>query len=143
MLDRSSGILSRNAQFGEPFEMDLFFAVFRVVKPEGRCSSMASFAFPGPSAQAECFRRGPCSATTMTKAEVEDGQLMRRFPKMPSGDAQRTWFPEMVVRLRSKWHEGVSMPTRISFGPEDVNIHASELGRGVGSRGGRQLNHIC
>ena len=34
---------------------------------------------------------------------------------MPSGDAQRTWFPEMVVRLRSKWHEGVSMPTRISF----------------------------
>ena len=62
---------------------------------------------------------------------------------MPSGDAQRTWFPEMVVRLRSKWHEGVSMPTRISFRPEDVNIYASELGRGVGSRGGRQLNHIC
>jgi len=30
---------------------------------------------------------------------------------MPSGDAQRTWFPEMVAWLRSRWHEGVSMPT--------------------------------
>ncbi len=37
---------------------------------------------------------------------------------MPSGDAQRTWFPEMVVRLRSKRHEGVSMPTLISLRDE-------------------------
>ena len=28
---------------------------------------------------------------------------------MPSGDAQRTWFPEMVVRLRAEWHEGMSI----------------------------------
>lgn len=34
---------------------------------------------------------------------------------MPSGDAQRTWFPEMVARLRSDWHEGMSMPALISL----------------------------
>jgi hypothetical protein len=34
---------------------------------------------------------------------------------MPSGDAQRTWFPEMVVRLQSKWHDGLSMPALISL----------------------------
>jgi len=34
---------------------------------------------------------------------------------MPSGDAQRTWFPEMVVWLRSTWHEGVSMPTLLAY----------------------------
>lgn len=28
---------------------------------------------------------------------------------MSSGDAQRTWFPEMVVRLRAEWHEGMSI----------------------------------
>ena len=25
---------------------------------------------------------------------------------MPSGDAQRTWFLEMIVRLRAEWHAG-------------------------------------
>jgi len=34
--------------------------------------------------------------------------------KLPSGDAQRTWFPEMVSRLRSNWHDGISMPDLIS-----------------------------
>jgi hypothetical protein len=28
---------------------------------------------------------------------------------MPSGDAQRTWFPEMVDTLRREWHEGMSI----------------------------------
>ena len=28
---------------------------------------------------------------------------------MPSGDAQRTWFPEMVEALRQEWHEGMSV----------------------------------
>jgi len=37
---------------------------------------------------------------------------------MPSGDAQRTWFPEMVGRLRSTWHEGMSMPALISLRDE-------------------------
>jgi hypothetical protein len=34
---------------------------------------------------------------------------------MPSGDAQRIWFPEMIVRLRSEWHERVSMPALINL----------------------------
>lgn len=34
---------------------------------------------------------------------------------MPSGDPQRTWFPEMIIRLRSNWHEGMSMPALISL----------------------------
>ncbi len=32
---------------------------------------------------------------------------------MPGGDAQRTWFPEMVVELRSRWHAGLSVPELI------------------------------
>lgn len=27
---------------------------------------------------------------------------------MAGGDAQRVWFPEMVERLRSQWHQGMS-----------------------------------
>ena len=53
MLDRSSGILSTNAKFGEAVKMDLFSDVFRVVKPEGALffnPSIASFPFPGVSA---------------------------------------------------------------------------------------------
>ena len=34
---------------------------------------------------------------------------------MPSGDPQRTWFPEMVVRLRSEWNAEISMPALISL----------------------------
>src|SRR6266481_5544159 len=37
---------------------------------------------------------------------------------MPSGDAQRTWFPEMVVRLRAEWHAGLSMPALINLRDE-------------------------
>ena len=37
---------------------------------------------------------------------------------MSSGDAQRTWFPEMVARLRSNWHEELSMPALISLRDE-------------------------
>ena len=28
---------------------------------------------------------------------------------MASGDAQRVWFPEMIGRLRSQWHQGMSL----------------------------------
>jgi hypothetical protein len=28
---------------------------------------------------------------------------------MASGDAQRIWFPEMIGRLRSQWHQGMSL----------------------------------
>jgi len=34
---------------------------------------------------------------------------------MPSDDAQRTWFPGIVARLRSNWHEGMSMPDFITL----------------------------
>jgi hypothetical protein len=37
---------------------------------------------------------------------------------MPSGDAQRTWFPEMVVRLRAEWQDGMSMLALISLRDE-------------------------
>jgi len=28
---------------------------------------------------------------------------------MASGDAHRVWFPEMIGRLRSQWHQGMSL----------------------------------
>lgn len=37
---------------------------------------------------------------------------------MPSGDAQRTWFPEMIVLLRAEWHAGMSMPALIGLRDE-------------------------
>jgi len=43
---------------------------------------------------------------------------------MPPGDAQRTWFPEMIVRLRAKWRTGMSMPALISLRDElDGTLH--------------------
>ncbi len=51
---------------------------------------------------------------------------------MPSGDTQRTWFPEMVVRLRSEWHEGVSMPALISLRDElDGMLQRIRTGRNI------------
>ena len=51
----------------------------------------------------------------MTTTVINNAHLDGRIQKMPSGDAQRTWFPEMVTRLRSTWHEGMSMPALISL----------------------------
>jgi hypothetical protein len=51
---------------------------------------------------------------------------------MPSGDAQRTWFPEMVVWLRSTWREGVSMRTLISLRDElDGMLQRIRTGRNI------------
>ena len=51
---------------------------------------------------------------------------------MPSGDPQRTWFPEMVARLRSNWHEGMSMPTLISLRDElDEMLQSIRAGRNI------------
>jgi hypothetical protein len=38
------------------------------------------------------------------------GALERHYngSDMAAGDAQRVWFPEMIERLRSKWHPGMS-----------------------------------
>src|ERR1700751_5664848 len=50
--------------------------------------------------------------------KTENGCLKRGSQEMPSGDAQRTWFPEMTVRLRSEWHEGMSIPALIDLRDE-------------------------
>lgn len=51
---------------------------------------------------------------------------------MPSGDAQGTWFPEMVARLRSNWHEGMSMPALISLRDElDEMLQGIRAGRNI------------
>jgi hypothetical protein len=49
---------------------------------------------------------------------------------MPLGDAQRTWFPEMVARLRSEWYEGLSMPALIGLRDElDGTLHRIRTSR--------------
>lgn len=51
---------------------------------------------------------------------------------MPSGDAQKTWFPEMVTWLRSSWHEGMSMPALISLRDElDEMLQCIRAGRNI------------
>jgi hypothetical protein len=51
---------------------------------------------------------------------------------MPSGDAQRTWFPEMIVRLRSEWYQGMSMPALISLRDElDGMLQRIRTGRNI------------
>src|SRR5258708_6541099 len=51
---------------------------------------------------------------------------------MPSGDAQRTWFPEMIVRLRSEWHDGMSIPALIGLRDElDETLHRIRAGRNI------------
>jgi hypothetical protein len=43
---------------------------------------------------------------------------------MPIGDAQRTWFPEMVEELRRRWHPGLSFPEVIALRDEfDAMVH--------------------
>jgi hypothetical protein len=34
---------------------------------------------------------------------------------MASGDPQRTWFPEMIHKLRLEWHESMSFPDLIAL----------------------------
>lgn len=34
---------------------------------------------------------------------------------MPTGDAQRTWFPEMVETLRARWHPAMAFPQLIEL----------------------------
>jgi hypothetical protein len=53
---------------------------------------------------------------------------------MPSGDAQRTWFPEMIVRLRAEWHAGMSLPALIGLRDElDEMLHRIRVGRKIGT----------
>jgi len=51
---------------------------------------------------------------------------------MPSGDAQRTWFPEMVARLQAEWHKGMSIPALIGLRDElDETLHRIRAGRNI------------
>lgn len=34
---------------------------------------------------------------------------------MPAGDPQRTWFPQMIRRLRAEWNPDMSMPMLIDL----------------------------
>ena len=39
-------------------------------------------------------------------------------PDMAAGDPQRVWFPEMVERLRSQWHQGMSFDAIVNLRDE-------------------------
>jgi len=64
---------------------------------------------------------------------------------MSSGDPQRTWFPEMIVRLRADWQAEMSMPALIVCGTtwrecfagfelDTTSRRQSSLAAGAGSR---------
>ena len=51
---------------------------------------------------------------------------------MPSGDAQRTWFPEMIAHLRSNWSVGLPMPVLIELRHElDGMLHRIRNSRNI------------
>jgi hypothetical protein len=51
---------------------------------------------------------------------------------MPSGDAQRIWFPEMAGRLRAEWHDGMSMSELVSLRDElNAMLHQIRAGRKI------------
>jgi hypothetical protein len=68
----------------------------------------------------------------MAKAGTENERLTWRFWEMPSRDAQRTCFPEMIVRLRAEWHAGMSMPALIGLRDElDGTLHRIRADRDI------------
>jgi hypothetical protein len=51
---------------------------------------------------------------------------------MPAGDAQRTWFPEMVQSLRARWHRSMSIIELIELcGQLDVMLQSIRSERGI------------
>jgi hypothetical protein len=51
---------------------------------------------------------------------------------MPAGDAQRTWFPEMVAVLRRDWNRSMSMPELIELrGRLDSMLQSIRSERGI------------
>jgi hypothetical protein len=51
---------------------------------------------------------------------------------MPSGDAQRTWFPEMILRLQAEWHAGMSMSALVGLRDElDGALQRIRAGRNI------------
>jgi hypothetical protein len=64
MLDRSSGILNTNAQFGEAVKMDLLSEILRVVKLKGALFFNAEFSAPwcfsSSRSNPHFFLKDPC-----------------------------------------------------------------------------------
>ena len=82
------------------------------------------------------FRPRPCRSgtITITTGRTQNGRMTWRSCEMPLGDAQRTWFPEMIVRLRAEWHAGMSLPALISLRDElDEMLHRIRAGRKIGT----------
>ena len=51
---------------------------------------------------------------------------------MPAGDAQRTWFPEMVEELRSRWRVGLSLADMIQLRNDlDAMLHRIRAERNI------------
>jgi hypothetical protein len=51
---------------------------------------------------------------------------------MPAGDAQRTWFPEMVETLRVRWRASMSIPELIELrGQLDSTLQSIRSGRHI------------
>jgi hypothetical protein len=45
-------------------------------------------------------------------------------PELPAGDPQRTWFPEMLEILRTRWHAGLSIAELVELRYElDTMLH--------------------
>jgi hypothetical protein len=64
------------------------------------------------------------------KTARNEQRLRWKSSEMPTGDAQRTWFPEMVVQLRAEWQTGMSMPALISLRDElDGMLHRIRASR--------------
>jgi hypothetical protein len=55
------------------------------------------------------------SGTTMTAGRSRE-RTAGRLSLMPSGDAQRTWFPEMIVRLRRNGTRECRFPPSSAYG---------------------------
>jgi hypothetical protein len=51
---------------------------------------------------------------------------------MPAGDAQRTWFPEMVDELRNRWRAGLSLSEIIKLRDDlDAMLHRIRSERNI------------
>jgi len=51
---------------------------------------------------------------------------------MPAGDAQRTWFPEMVVELRNRWRSGLSLTELMELRDDlDAMLHRIRSERNI------------
>ena len=51
---------------------------------------------------------------------------------MAAGDAQRVWFPELIERLRSQWHQGMSFNAMVKLRDDlDAMLQQIRCGRNI------------